>query len=90
MVTKRLQITGRVQGVGFRYYFQRTAAAQGVRGWVRNRSDGSVEAVIQGEEASVHEVIAWAKRGPRNAMVSDVTVTAADGEYHHFEIRATE
>lgn len=89
MTTKRLNITGRVQGVGFRFYFERAARQHGVRGWVRNRRDGSVEAVIQGEDAAVAAVVAWAQRGPRNAVVDDVAVTDADGSYEDFEVRPT-
>ncbi len=90
MATKRLTISGRVQGVGFRFYFERAARQHGVRGWVRNRRDGSVEAVIQGEEAAVAAVTDWARRGPRNAMVENVSITEADGDYEVFEIRPTE
>ena len=61
MITRRLRITGRVQGVGFRYAMQDEADRRGVNGWVRNRSDGSVEALT-----------AWARHGPRGARVTDV------------------
>ena len=90
MHTRRLLITGRVQGVGFRFYFERAARERGVRGWVRNRRDGSVEAVIQGEDAAVAAMIEWAKRGPRNALVDEITVSEAHGDYGDFEIRPTE
>lgn len=90
VTTKRLCITGRVQGVGFRYHFERTALRHGVRGWVRNRRDGSVEAVVQGEDAAVSAVIDWAKRGPRGAVVDGVAVADAEGNYGEFEIRPTE
>lgn len=89
-LTRRLRIEGRVQGVGFRHYFQRKAEASGVRGWVRNRRDGTVEAVVQGDEAGVRAVIDWAHLGPRNAIVSGVAVSEADGEYEAFEVRPTE
>jgi acylphosphatase len=78
MVTKRLEITGRVQGVGFRYSMQREAARRGVRGWVRNRRDGSVEALLQGEDAAVEALTAWARQGPPGARVSEVCVLPAD------------
>ena len=90
MATKRLSITGRVQGVGFRFHFERTARRHGVYGWVRNRRDGSVEAVIAGAEESVAAVVEWARRGPRNATVTGVAVTDADGDYEDFEVRPTE
>lgn len=79
-----------MQGVGFRYQFERTAQQHGVTGWVRNRRDGSVEAVVQGPEAAVSAVIGWAQRGPRNAQVAHVAVSDADGSYGAFEIRDTE
>lgn len=88
--TKHLNITGRVQGVGFRFYFERTARQHGVGGWVRNRRDGNVEAVVHGSESAVSAVIEWARRGPRNATVDDVVVTDADGSYEGFEVLPTE
>jgi len=86
-VTKQLCISGRVQGVGFRYSLQREALAQGVTGWVRNRRDGSVEAVLQGDEAAVAAVIAWSRRGPSAARVAQVEVQeqAAGRTYVDFE-----
>lgn len=89
MTTKRLSITGRVQGVGFRYHLERTARRHGARGWVRNRRDGSVEAVVQGDDAAVNAVIDWAKRGPPGAVVDDVAIFDAEGAYADFEIRPT-
>jgi acylphosphatase len=89
-VTKRLLITGRVQGVGFRFYAQRKARELSVAGWVRNRPDGSVEAVIQGTLEAVESMIAWARRGPPSAVVSGVQITEADGVYASFETRPTE
>lgn len=87
---KRLQITGRVQGVGFRFYLQRKARELGLAGWVRNCRDGSVEAVVQGGAEAVDTMIAWARRGPPSAVVADVRVTDASGEYLGFETRPTE
>lgn len=86
MTTKRLRITGRVQGVGFRFHFERTARQHGVRGWVRNRSDGSVEAVIQGDDAAVDAVVSWAHRGPRTAVVERVAVSEGEGSYDDFRV----
>ena len=88
-MTKRLLIAGRVQGVGFRYFMQRTAMKHGVAGWVRNRRDGCVEAIVQGEDAAVAALIDWAQRGPRDAMVKRVDVSDADGSYQTFEIQPT-
>lgn len=88
-VTKRLQIFGYVQGVGFRMYMMRKARELGVAGWVRNRRDGSVEAVAQGSAEAVEAIIAWARRGPPSARVNDVRVSEAHGEYSDFETRPT-
>ena len=89
-MTKHLRISGRVQGVGFRYYMEREARVLGVTGWVRNRRDGSVEATIQGAPEAVEAMIAWARHGPPAALVTDLTVSEASGEYTTFSARATE
>lgn len=89
-VTRHLAIRGRVQGVGYRNYIAYKAGRFGIRGWVRNRADGSVEAVVQGAPQAVEEIIACARRGPRAATVEQVEVTAAEGTYAAFEVRATE
>jgi len=78
-VTKQLRITGRVQGVGFRYALQREALARGLAGWVRNRRDGTVEALLQGDADAVDAVIRWAHRGPPAARVERVDVRPAEG-----------
>lgn len=87
MQTRRLIIRGQVQGVGFRYSMVRQARALGATGWVRNRPDGSVEAVVHGNPQVVDAMIEWAHRGPPDAIVRDVTVTDSDGEYDRFETR---
>ena len=89
-IAKHLIITGRVQGVGFRFYMQRKARELGITGWVRNRRDGAVEAVILGAPESVETMIAWARRGPSSAAVADVRVTDASGDFATFEARPTE
>jgi acylphosphatase len=76
--TVRLRIEGRVQGVGFRMFVERTAAALGLDGWVRNRRDGGVEAVVSGDAAAVDEMIARCKMGPPAARVDRVEVLAED------------
>ncbi len=90
-ITRHLLIRGRVQGVGFRNYMAYKAQQLGIKGWVRNRSDGSVEALVQGTADAVGEMIACAQRGPRASEVSGVTVSESTGERDHslFETRPT-
>jgi len=73
----RLRIAGHVQGVGYRAWLADEALGNGLRGWVRNRRDGSVEAVLIGASDAVEAVIALCARGPRLAHVSGVERTAA-------------
>ena len=90
MVTRQIRVRGRVQGVGFRYAMRREAERAGVRGWVRNRSDGSVEALLQGEAAAVARLVEWARRGPPAARVDelhDSELEPREGEYARFEER---
>ena len=77
-----VRIAGRVQGVGFRYATGRRARSLDVAGWVRNNSDGSVEAVFEGEPERVDALVAWCRRGPGGARVDDMTVEleAPNGE----------
>jgi acylphosphatase len=90
MIARRLVIHGRVQGVGFRYAMLHAGAGLGVTGWVRNRRDGTVEALVQGEHAEVDAVIAWSRRGPSGARVSGVDVEeAAPDACAGFELRPT-
>lgn len=89
-ITRRVIITGRVQGVGFRFYMEHKARQHGVNGWVRNRRDGSVEAVIQGSSDAVEAMIHSARRGPRGAVVTDVQISEDSGDYAAFEVRPTE
>ena len=81
-------ITSRVQGVFFRVETQRAARSYGVNGWVRNKMDGSVEAVLEGEEADVKGTLAWCQKGPPHARVSHVDVTWKDytGEFETFQV----
>jgi acylphosphatase len=89
-LTRHLVIVGAVQGVGFRYGMQREAARLGVRGWARNRLDGTVEALIQGSPDAVAQMIAWARHGPRAARVERVEVEPAHGAFAAFEMLPTQ
>jgi acylphosphatase len=84
--TLRLVIHGRVQGVFFRDSMRREAYKLEVSGWVRNCSDGTVEAVVQGDAANVDAIARWAHHGPRHAIVDKVDLEPADGDYTGFEI----
>jgi acylphosphatase len=78
MRTVRLAISGRVQGVGYRYWTIATAQRLGLRGWVRNRIDGSVEALVAGDSESVARMIEACRRGPAGARVERVDATEAE------------
>ena len=86
---KRLRVHGRVQGVGFRYALMEEAGRLGLAGWVRNRTDGTVEAAIAGAPDAVEAMVRWAHRGPPPAAVSRVDATPDDGTYEKFELRQT-
>jgi acylphosphatase len=75
---KRLLIAGRVQGVGYRAWMMQKATALGLSGWVRNRADGKVEALIAGDMAAVEELSRACRRGPRMAEVSSIDEEMAD------------
>lgn len=74
MIRRRLLVSGRVQGIGFRYSCQRMAEAAGVTGWCRNLVDGRVEACFEGETGAVERAVEWCHRGPSGAVVTDVEV----------------
>ena len=77
IVAKRFFVSGRVQGVGFRYYVQDHAAVEGLHGYVRNLPDGRVEALLEGDDESVLRVERALRRGPAGARVDDVVVEPA-------------
>lgn len=79
-ISRRLRIRGLVQGVGFRDALRQQALARGCTGWVRNRHDGSVEALVEAEAVALEELIAWAWQGPPAARVSGVIVEPESGE----------
>jgi acylphosphatase len=88
-VTRRLAIHGRVQGVWFRESMRQQAAHLGITGWVRIRMDGSVEAVVQGSAEAVDAITRWSHRGPEQARVEKVEVTAAEGAFSSFDKHPT-
>jgi len=76
--TVHARITGTVQGVGYRAFVERTASGLGLGGWVRNRRDGSVEAVLSGESETVEAMIVACRNGPRLAVVHDLAIEEVD------------
>ena len=88
--TKHLRITGKVQGVGFRAAMYREAQRLSVTGWVRNRKNASVEAVIQGPEKSISEMLAWVKNGPAGSRVDQIEINDVDGIFPDFDLLSTE
>jgi acylphosphatase len=89
MEVRHLIITGRVQGIWFRGSMAQAAQQLGVTGWVRNRADGSVEAMVAGTAEQVAMIMNWARRGPPNAAVEHVAVELGEGEFSGFELRAS-
>jgi acylphosphatase len=88
-VRARLRISGMVQGVSFRYFTARTARQHQVTGWVRNLPDGTVEALFEGEEMEVRQVVDWCRQGPSQARVDGLEVDWEDyrGEFALFEVK---
>jgi acylphosphatase len=89
IVSRRYVITGRVQGVGFRWFTHDAAAGEGIHGWVRNLADGSVEVVAEGEADSMFRLEAAIRRGPGGARIEQVEVEdqTPSGRATGFEIR---
>ncbi len=83
-------VEGRVQGVGFRAYVEREAKTRSLKGWVRNRSDGSVEAVFMGNEEEVQSMIVACHRGPRMSLVRNVkSEQHPPGDWRGFDVWPT-
>ena len=87
-ICAHVYISGYVQGVAYRYSAIRAAKRLGVTGWVRNLRDGRVEALIEGEETSVRQMVAWCYEGPPSAVVSDVTAEYRPytGSFRSFDV----
>jgi len=92
MIAWQVVVRGRVQGVGYRMAMTEAAGALGVTGWVRNRRDGTVEALVQGDDAAVERLLAWCRRGPPGARVAAIATLAleVDAAVDDFVCRATE
>jgi len=89
-MARHLKISGRVQGVGFRYSMAEEAERLRVTGWVRNRRDGTVEAVVDGDPDGLEAIVAWARQGPRGAHVIDLEVTEVAENFLRFQMRPSE
>jgi acylphosphatase len=89
MKALHLLIHGRVQGVWYRASTQETAKRLKIKGWVRNTPEGDVEAHIQGDEASVDQMVSWCRQGPPGARVDhiDISETGVSDEFRSFNIR---
>lgn len=87
-VRKRVYIYGRVQGVAYRYSARREARRLNLTGWIKNRMDGSVEALVEGDTTSIDKMLEWFHGGPPGAVVLKVETVdePATGEFEEFEI----
>ncbi|MGD0279611.1 MAG: acylphosphatase [Smithella sp.] len=85
----RVTVSGRVQGVFFRAETQREATNLNLTGWVRNKADGRVEALLEGEDKNVDKMLEWCRKGPPAARVENVIVTEEPytGEFNNFTIK---
>ena len=90
MITRRLAITGRVQNVFYRDWLVEQAKGIGITGWVRNRADGSVEAMVSGSSEMVEAIVAKARQGSPASRVADVVVEDAPEQvFERFEKKPT-
>jgi acylphosphatase len=89
-IARRFVISGRVQGVGFRYFTQEAALREGVTGWVRNLADGRVEALAEGDEEAVARLERAVRAGPRGARIDRLLVDDEEptGAYYTFSVTA--
>lgn len=92
LVRLHVWIGGQVQGVGFRMFVEEQAVRLGVRGWVRNRWDGRVEVMAEGNREVLEQFLGQLRRGPRSAYIQELKFDwrAASGEFQRFSIRRTE
>ena len=83
-------ISGRVQGVGYRYSTHNKAQSLGISGWVRNTHDDRVEAIFEGDENAIEEMLKWCQKGPSMAFVTNVEIfkQTYSGEFHGFTIES--
>ncbi len=84
--TLHLVIHGKVQGVFYRDSMRQAAHHLGICGWVRNKRDGTVEAMVQGAPSAIDRIVQWAHHGPERARVERVEMTPAKGQFNGFEI----
>jgi acylphosphatase len=84
-----LIISGRVQGVAYRYSLEDLARRLGINGWVKNTSRGQVEALLEGKEDKIKEAVAWCHKGPSLALVEDIEIEYEEyqGEFDTFSIK---
>lgn len=88
MITRRIQVFGKVQGVFFRATTKTMADDLGLKGWVRNETDGSVLIEVEGQETNVDKMVEWCEEGPAFAKVNDVILSEAEEvAFESFEIR---
>ena len=88
--TVHLRIEGHVQGVGYRAFVEMKAAELGLAGWVRNRRDGSVEAVLQGPQAAIDSMLDFCRSGPPASRVDRIEIVSEKvGAFDGFEVRST-
>jgi acylphosphatase len=88
-VARHVWVSGRVQGVGFRWYATHEAQKRGLGGWVRNRTDGRVELLVCGEHEQVASMLNWLRVGPSTAHVESIEVEESDEWSDHFDSLGT-